>query len=209
MQHPGAAWGRPLLHVPGVEALAAPPGHTVYRCEACRRVCQHLWKAACRQRADRLLGEKTDSLCLASPWLFGKQGFLCPAALPCHPAAARGLNGLAGPGNEIECELVTWTRPEQRHFSSGAADSSSSGSGSAGGSFSATSFSGLPGVASTGLGAGHSEPLKWARVVWRRGTVPIWWGVQLQSLAQVGRAGARGACRAGGSGQAQHVACCM
>lgn len=27
-----------------------------------------------------------------------------------------------------------------------------------------------------------SEPLQWARVVWRRGTVPIWWGVNLQPL---------------------------
>ncbi|KAL4443884.1 hypothetical protein ABPG75_011621 [Micractinium tetrahymenae] len=104
-----------------------------------------------------------------------------------HPGTryiARGLNSLAGPGNEIECELVTWTHPEQRHFGAGAADSSGSGGGSSTGGFSATSFSGLPGAASAGSGGGHSEPLKWARVVWRRGTVPIWWGVQLQSLAQ-------------------------
>ncbi|KAL4449511.1 hypothetical protein ABPG77_007155 [Micractinium sp. CCAP 211/92] len=104
-----------------------------------------------------------------------------------HPGTryiARGLNGLAGPGNEIECELVTWTHPEQRHLGGNTADSSSGSGGSTSGGFSATSFSGLPGGGGTGSGGGRSEPLKWARVVWRRGTVPIWWGVQLQSLAQ-------------------------
>lgn len=98
------------------------------------------------------------------------------------------MNGLAGPGNEIECELVTWTHPEQRHLGGNAADSSSGSGGSTSGGFLATSFSGLPGGGGTGSGGGRSEPLKWARVVWRRGTVPIWWGVQLQSLAQVGDA---------------------
>jgi hypothetical protein len=38
--------------------------------------------------------------------------------------------------------------------------------------------------ASRGSSQPGGEPLRWARVVWRRGTVPIWWGVQLQSLAQ-------------------------
>lgn len=68
-----------------------------------------------------------------------------------HPGTryiARGLNERAGPGNEIESELLVWTHPAE------------GGGGAAGG----------------------SEPLRWARVVWRRGTVPIWWGVQLQSL---------------------------
>ena len=67
-----------------------------------------------------------------------------------HPGTrylARGLNALAGPGNEIECELVLWLHPE----------------------------------AGRGPGA-RRAPLRWARCVWRRGTVPIWWGVQLQSL---------------------------
>lgn len=110
---------------------------------------------------------------------------------------------MAGPGNEIECELLTWTHPEQQHFNS----SSVSGAthtmpgGGTGGvySFSAGgaavregSISSGSGCASTGRGSSSShpggEPLRWARVVWRRGTVPIWWGVQLQSLAQV-RAG--------------------
>ncbi|KAH7615657.1 hypothetical protein Ndes2526B_g09598 [Nannochloris sp. 'desiccata'] len=66
-----------------------------------------------------------------------------------HPGTryiARGLNEMAGPGNEIEAELLMWTP---------SAGSSSSG----GGGF-----------------------VKWARVAWRRGTVPIWWGVELQPL---------------------------
>lgn len=49
------------------------------------------------------------------------------------------------------------------------------------------------GFTSAGRGSSSSHPggesLRWARVVWRRGTVPIWWGVQLQSLAQVRAAG--------------------
>lgn len=75
---------------------------------------------------------------------------------------------MAGPGNEIECELLTWTHPEQQYYA-------------------ATSYGGGTASLAGGLGAG-GEALKWARVVWRRGTVPIWWGVQLQSLAQVGGA---------------------
>ncbi|EFN60062.1 hypothetical protein CHLNCDRAFT_133330 [Chlorella variabilis] len=84
-----------------------------------------------------------------------------------HPGTryiARGLNSMAGPGNEIECELLTWTHPEQQYYA-------------------ATSYGGGTASLAGGLGAG-GEALKWARVVWRRGTVPIWWGVQLQSLAQ-------------------------
>ena len=53
---------------------------------------------------------------------------------------ARGLNGLASPGNEIECEQIIWTQP-----------------------------------------ASFEAPLKWSSYAWRRGTVPIWWGVELKS----------------------------
>lgn len=66
-----------------------------------------------------------------------------------HPGTryiARGLNNSAGPGNEIEAELVCWTP-------------------SAGSSNSV-----------------NKQPLEWFRVLWRRGTVPIWWGVELQPL---------------------------
>ena len=28
---------------------------------------------------------------------------------------------------------------------------------------------------------GRSQDLRWASHVWRRGTVPIWWGVELRS----------------------------
>ena len=60
-----------------------------------------------------------------------------------HPGMryiARGLNSLASPGNEIECEQVLWTQPPSL-----------------------------------------DQPLNWSSYVWRRGTVPIWWGVQLKS----------------------------
>lgn len=53
---------------------------------------------------------------------------------------ARGLNSLASPGNEIECEQIVWTQP-----------------------------------------ASLEVPLKWSSYAWRRGTVPIWWGVELKS----------------------------
>eukprot|EP00887_Chlorella_sp_A99_P003928 scaffold11.g3928.t1 len=75
-----------------------------------------------------------------------------------HPGTryiARGLNERAGPGNEIESELIVWTHPRPA--------------------------GGVGGVSAAGA-AGEPGPLRWARVVWRRGTVPIWWGVQLQSL---------------------------
>jgi len=64
-----------------------------------------------------------------------------------HPGTryiARGLNELAGPGNEIEAELIMW-------------------------------------APSAGAAAG-AKSVQWARVFWRRGTVPIWWGVELQPL---------------------------
>jgi hypothetical protein len=72
-----------------------------------------------------------------------------------HPGTrylARGLNDRAGPGNEIECELLLWTHP-------------------------APGRAGAPSG-----GAALAEPLRWARCVWRRGTVPVWWGVNLRSL---------------------------
>lgn len=74
-----------------------------------------------------------------------------------HPGTrylARGLNALAGPGNEIEAELLMWTP------SAGAARGDPGGGG----------------------GGGRQGAVRWARVAWRRGTVPIWWGVELQSL---------------------------
>lgn len=72
-----------------------------------------------------------------------------------HPGTryiARGLNEFAGPGNEIEAELLMWTP------SAGAARV-------------------LGEVSGAGTGA-----VQWARVAWRRGTVPVWWGVELQPL---------------------------
>jgi SacI homology domain len=72
-----------------------------------------------------------------------------------HPGTryiARGLNEIAGPGNEIEAELLIWTP-----------------SAGGGGSNSKNKLS-------------NSGAVKWARVAWRRGTVPIWWGVELQPL---------------------------
>ena len=29
--------------------------------------------------------------------------------------------------------------------------------------------------------AGSGERLQWTRYVWRRGTVPIWWGVEMKN----------------------------
>lgn len=119
-----------------------------------------------------------------------------------NPAIARGLNALAGPGNEIECELLTWTHPEQQYTSSTSAVQSGgspslSGAGGVTYSFSAAGGGGVREGGHGGSGGSGGEPLRWARCVWRRGTVPIWWGVQLQSLAQVGHAPQQGMGRAG------------
>ncbi len=82
-----------------------------------------------------------------------------------HPGTryiARGLNEMAGPGNEIEAELLMWT------------PSAGSGSG--------IKLNGPTTISGGGGGGGSSSGVKWARVAWRRGTVPIWWGVELQPL---------------------------
>jgi hypothetical protein len=71
-----------------------------------------------------------------------------------HPGTrylARGLNALAGPGNEAEAELVVWAPP-----------AGGGGGGSA------------PG----------GGPVRWARCAWRRGTVPIRWGVTLAPVSR-------------------------
>lgn len=62
-----------------------------------------------------------------------------------HPGTrylARGLNSYAGPGNEIEVELIVWK----------------------------------------GADASNPREVQWCRTFWRRGTVPIWWGVEIQPL---------------------------
>jgi len=65
-----------------------------------------------------------------------------------HPGTrylARGLNDFAGPGNEIEVELIIWKGMDNSHHHS-------------------------------------NKYVDWCRVFWRRGTVPIWWGVEIQPL---------------------------
>lgn len=62
-----------------------------------------------------------------------------------HPGTrylARGLNKFAGPGNEIEAEMIVWKNPV----------------------------------------GGKDVGVEWCRNFWRRGTVPIWWGVEIQPL---------------------------
>ncbi len=66
-----------------------------------------------------------------------------------HPGTrylARGLNKYAGPGNEIEVELILWK------------------------------------AAAKPAGNGSKAVIRWCRHFWRRGTVPIWWGVEIQPL---------------------------
>ena len=75
-----------------------------------------------------------------------------------HPGTrylARGLNKYAGPGNEIEVELIVWKAVGER------ADCGPDGR--AGRETSASA-------------------IRWCRHFWRRGTVPIWWGVEIQPL---------------------------
>ena len=72
-----------------------------------------------------------------------------------HPGTrylARGLNKYAGPGNEIEVELILWK----------AAVGDAAGNGSS--------------------KADPKTAIRWCRHFWRRGTVPIWWGVEIQPL---------------------------
>lgn len=71
-----------------------------------------------------------------------------------HPGTrylARGLNKYAGPGNEIEVELILWKAA-------------------------------VCGAAGNGPKAESKAVIRWCRHFWRRGTVPIWWGVEIQPL---------------------------
>jgi len=106
-----------------------------------------------------------------------------------HPGMryiARGLNALASPGNEIECEQLVWTAAAGA--GAGPADPGSdvprsdpgSAAGEAGGGGGAGAGGGSGAGVEAGPGAGGPH-VRWASVLWRRGTVPIWWGVELRS----------------------------
>ncbi|GAX77587.1 hypothetical protein CEUSTIGMA_g5031.t1 [Chlamydomonas eustigma] len=65
---------------------------------------------------------------------------------------ARGLNELAEPGNEIECEQIIWRAARQSP------------------------------AASTPAASASSAPIiHWSRYAWRRGSVPLWWGVKIKN----------------------------
>lgn len=94
-----------------------------------------------------------------------------------HPGMryiARGLNALASPGNEIECEQLVWAAGDAPVLPdrNGAAPSASAGGecGRGGGE----------GAGSRDQG-GEGARVRWSSFLWRRGTVPIWWGVELRS----------------------------
>lgn len=140
-----------------------------------------------------------------------------------HPGTrynARGLNDLAGPGNEIEAELLMWTISSFSERVSFAANFAKQHQASHGTlkqfdfenahdlqseqkiSFergenipikknNSTSTSGFASSVENVSDSVSESPgqtrkghriLKWARVVWRRGTVPIRWGVEIQPL---------------------------
>jgi len=83
----------------------------------------------------------------------GRRPLLCFPLL-CSALQARGLNELAEPGNEIECEQVIWRpqRPHQQHHGG------------------------------AGVSAHHGgQVLHWSRYVWRRGSVPLWWSVKIKN----------------------------
>ena len=97
-----------------------------------------------------------------------------------HPGMryiARGLNALASPGNELECEQLVWTAAAPARGGAtlnpdrdGAAPSTS-GSGEGKG----------VGSRDGGEGGDSGAVVRWSSFLWRRGTVPIWWGVELRS----------------------------
>lgn len=123
-----------------------------------------------------------------------------------HPGTrynARGLNDLAGPGNEIEAELIMWTPSSSSSYENAPPWTARSGSENdrvpteATEDDDAETIGALPRrTAQTTAAAAHGqrngseyadqtrkqESLRWARVVWRRGTVPIRWGVEIQPL---------------------------
>ena len=99
-----------------------------------------------------------------------------------HPGMryiARGLNALASPGNEIECEQLVWAdgaparggSPVLPDRNGAAASAPAGGEGEGVGSRDGGGEGGAPGGAC----------VRWSSFLWRRGTVPIWWGVELRS----------------------------
>ena len=99
-----------------------------------------------------------------------------------HPGMryiARGLNALASPGNEIECEQLVWADgapapcnpPAPPDRNGAAASAPAGGEGEGVGSRDGGGEGGAPGGAR----------VRWSSFLWRRGTVPIWWGVELRS----------------------------
>ena len=127
-----------------------------------------------------------------------------------HPGMryiARGLNALASPGNEIECEQLVWAAeprlktpaasPSHEPYpdagappapapKASASEARSKGS-EPGGGFHDGGAADAGGVGAEGETPGASEVggsggrVRWSSFLWRRGTVPIWWGVELRS----------------------------
>ena len=65
---------------------------------------------------------------------------------------ARGLNDIAEPGNEIECDQVVWRAARPQH-----------GGGQAAGA------------------AATPSVVHWSRYTWRRGSVPLRWSVKIKN----------------------------
>lgn len=127
-----------------------------------------------------------------------------------HPGMryiARGLNALASPGNEIECEQLVWaaeprvkipaTNPSHEPYAdagarpppapkASASEARVKGSEPGGeprdGDAADAGGNGAegepPGASDVGASGGR---VRWSSFLWRRGTVPIWWGVELRS----------------------------
>ncbi len=86
---------------------------------------------------------------------------------------ARGLNELADPGNEFECEQVCGATNACVYLA-GPLDSEST--------LTALHLS-IPKVvwrlqASADM---RTAPILWSRYTWRRGSVPLWWGVKIKN----------------------------
>ena len=112
---------------------------------------------------------------------------------------ARGLNALASPGNEVEVEQILWCADDDGGGGGGGGDDNGRASNGSDGAAARPSPS--PPRPSP---SPSPSSVSFSSVAWRRGTVPLWWGVEIRGggvgEAAIVVAGRGGSCGGGGGG---------
>ena len=126
---------------------------------------------------------------------------------------ARGLNALASPGNEVEVEQILWCANDNESESDNdeeerdeeEEESRSDGERKKRSNGASTSSSSSPSSSSSSCSSSSSpsSSIAFSSICWRRGTVPLWWGVEIRG-GGVGEAAIVVAGQGGGGGGGQN-----